>query len=242
MILHVLPGDATVGTFNASGIEGEIAVCREALVDGDISGDTLPEFWENRARFHSDENPDLERGYHESVVREFAKLTALQSGSEINLWFEYELFCQTNMWFCLSLLVDSTADVYRVAPVTASEDKIWDGFGNLTPQDLKQCFAERVKFSGSDLQLGARLWSAFRTGDHAELDRLSLINSAAFPKLREACVAAIEKDSRPREVVSDLIRQGETDFDKIFRGFRSRAGEYGYGDTQVKKIWQDLLV
>ena len=28
----------------------------------------------------------------------------------------------------------------------------------------------------------------------------------------------------------------------IFREFKSRAGEYGYGDAQVKKIWQSLLI
>ena len=51
MILHVLPGDATVETFKASSIEGDIAVCRECLVVGDVSAIHCPEFWENRARF-----------------------------------------------------------------------------------------------------------------------------------------------------------------------------------------------
>src|SRR4051812_25223495 len=101
MILHVLPGDATVAPFKASEIEGDIAVCREALVDGDLSGETLPEFWETRARSLIGSDDRSREEYHENVVHEFAKLTALQSGSEINLWFEHELFCQANMWFCL---------------------------------------------------------------------------------------------------------------------------------------------
>lgn len=242
MILHVLPGDATVPTFNASGIDGEIAVCREALIDGDISGDTLPEFWDNRERFLTGEYPDAGSDYHGTVVREFAKLNALQSGSEINLWFEYELFCQANMWFCLSLLAESNADVYRVAPVTLSEEKVWDGFGGLAPRDLQQCFQARVKLSASDLELGTLLWSAFRNRDNNALTRLSTIESPAFPMLREVCIAAIEKEHRPREVVADIISHGESNFDKIFREFRSRAGEYGYGDDQVKKIWQNLIV
>ncbi len=239
MMLHFLPGDATVDAFNASGIEGEIAVCRECLVVGDVSGDTLPEFWENRARFLADAYPNSGNDYHDTVVREFAKL---HSGSEINLWFEYELFCQTNMWFSLSLLAETTTEVFRVAPSMLSENNVWDGFGNLTPEDLRECFAVRVKFSRSDLDLGANLWSAFRTGDHAELERLSTIKSPAFPKLREVCVAAIEKERRPREIVSDIVRHGATDFESIFLEFKARAGEYGYGDEQVKKIWQDLIV
>lgn len=242
MILHVLPGDATVDKFEASGIGGEIAVCRECLLVGDLSGSTLPEFWENRERFLSVEYPDNSVDYHETVVSEFAKLTAASADSEINLWFEYELFCQANMWFCLSLLAESTADIYRVAPVTLAEADTWDGFANLTTADLKDCFAARVKFSRSDIQLGARLWSAFRKSDHATLEALSGTEAPALPKLRDACLAAIERESRPKRIVGEIIQNGESDFDVILREFKSRAGEYGYGDSQVKKVWQKLLI
>lgn len=238
MILHVLPGDATVETFKASGIEGDIAVCRECLVVGDVSGSSLSEFWENRARFLNADHS----GYQENVVGEFAKLTAFGSGDEINLWFEYELFCQANMWFCLNLLSASPADIFRVAPVTLSEEETWDGFANLTPPDLKACFDKRVKLSPDDVELGRRLWSAYRTDDNRALDELSKIESPAFPKLRDACLAAIEKESRPKRIISEIIEDGEKDFSAIFKEFRSRAGEYGYGDSQVKDIWQKLLV
>ena len=242
MILHVLPGDATVDKFRASGIDGKFAVCREALIEGELSGETLPEFWENRARYLAGRYREAAESYHENVVREFAKLTALQSGSEINLWFEYELFCQTNMWFCLSLLSESAADIFRVAPVVLLEDEIWEGFGNLSPDDMRKCFAGRVNLSHEDVELGAKLWSAYRNAEHKELERLSSTNSLAFPKLREVCMAAIEKESGPIEIVRQIVRDGETDFEKVFGQFKKRAGVYGYGDAQVKKIWENLLV
>ncbi len=242
MILHVLPGDATLGAFHDSGIEGEIAVCRECLVVGDVSGSTLPQFWENRARFLAEEYPDASGDYHETVVREFAKLTALRSDSQINLWFEYELFCQTNMWFCLSLLAESTADIFRVAPVKLSAENIWEGFGGLTPRDMKECFDARVKLSPDDIRLGSDLWAAYRINDHRQLEALSTIESPAFPKLREVCIAAVEKESRPGKIVGEIIHDGVSEFDEVFREFKARAGVYGYGDAQVKKIWQVLLV
>jgi len=242
MILHVLPGDGIVEAFRDASIEGDVAVCREALIDGDVSGDTLPEFWENRARVVARDHPEASEDFHESVVREFAKLTALQSGSEINLWFEYELFCQINLWFCLSLLTDSTAEIFRVEPVTLSNAEIWDGFGNLAAGDLRKCLAARVRLSRSDVELGGQLWSAYRTGDHEELKRLSEIDSPAFPKLRAACVAATEKDSRPQQIIGEIIQSGETEFEKIFLEFKVRGGEYGYGDVQVKKLWQALVL
>jgi hypothetical protein len=237
MILHVLPGDAIVEKFEASGLDGEVGVCREALVDGDLSGGTLPEFWETRARSLGSDDA----GYHEKVVREFNKLTALQSGSEINLWFEYELFCQTNMWFCLDLIGNTTADVYRVAPVTLSEDKVWDGFANLDVDDLRRCFDSRVKLTAHDLELGSNLWSAYKSGDMSELEQLSHSKSPAFPMLREVCVAAIERESRPKAIVTEIVDAGKSEFGDVFREFKARAGVYGYGDTQVKKIWQDLV-
>ncbi len=243
MILHVLPGDATVNAFEDSGIEGEIAVCRECLVDGDLSGSTLPEFWENRAAISGRRVSGCK--CVTITKRLFPSLQSLPScgpDSQISLWFEYELFCQTNMWFCLSLLAESTADIFRVAPVKLSDENVWEGFGGLTPRDMKECFDARVKLSPDDIRLGSDLWSAYRISDHQKLEELSRIESDVFPKIREVCVAAIEKDSRPKEVIREIIRNGVSEFDEVFREFKDRAGVYGYGDAQVKKIWQDLRI
>jgi hypothetical protein len=242
MILHVLPGDSIVSTFEKAGIEGEIAVCREALVEGDLGGDSLPEFWENRARHFARQHAGSADNYHETVVREFAKLTALQSGSEINLWFEYELFCQTNMWFCMNLLSGSTADIFRVVPVVRADKDMWDGFANLPPDDLNKCYAARERLSVNDIDFGAELWSAYRDANYEDLERLSEIESAAFPKLREVCLAAIEQESRPKEILKAIIDDGVTEFDDVFREFKAKAGVYGFGDAQVRKLWQTLLV
>jgi len=236
MILHVLPGDSLLETFKASNIEGDVAVCRECLVEGDVTGDTLPEFWENRARFLSGQYGRTPDDYHETVVREFAKMTAVQSGSEINLWFEYELFCQTNMWFCLSLLANSTAEIFRVAPITVSDDDIWDGFGNATPDDLKACFAQRIKLKDDEIRLGADLWSAYRDQDAKHLAELSTHESNAFPKLKDVAAAAIEKESLPRQILGEIVGKGISDFSDVFQEFKKRAGVYGYGDTQVKNL------
>ena len=240
MILHVLPGDSLVETFKSSGIEGDIAVCRECFVDGDVSGETLPEFWETRARFLAEQYGETAEDYHETVVREFAKLTALQSGSEINLWFEYELFCHANMWFCLSLLENTTVDVFRVEPATLAAEDIWDGFGGMPADDLRTCFAKRIKLSSDDIELGANLWSAYRDRDARRLGELSMHESNAFPKLKDVAIAAMEEKSRPRKILDEIVQEGASEFSEIFREFRSRAGVYGYGDSQVKNLLSEI--
>lgn len=233
MIIHVLPGDAQLETFKQTGIEGEIVVCREAMVDGPVNEDNLDDLWQARAEFHS---PGDRASYIANVVSEFEKLMNAPSGSEINLWFEYELFCQANMWFCLYLLKDTEAEIYRVAPIVRAESDRWDGFGRMTPEDLNACFAKRTKFSAKDIELGAQLWEAFSKDDNGTLTRLSCTSSDCFPHLREVCGAAIEKNTWPRRVLKEILESGETDFGEIFTRFRNVAGVYGYGDTQVKRI------
>jgi len=169
MIFHVLPGDSTASDFKNTGIEGEVIVCRECLIVGPADADTYFEFWERRARFILAEYGEDEIEYHENVADELAKLLDLPPGSEVNLWFEYELFCCVNMWFCLDLLRNTGACVYRVEPAVRTVRDKWKGFGNLNAGDLKICFAARNKFSSDDINLGSDLWNAYKREDHKKL-------------------------------------------------------------------------
>ncbi len=240
MTVHVLPGDAQVEEFAKTGLNGEVVVCREALVDGDVRANDLEEFWSVREEFLSRTYPDSNALYREKVVAEFEKLVRLSKSGDINLWFEYELFCQVNMWFCVWLLRESKCDLYRVAPIFQLKEHTWLGFGGLTTEELQQCYDERLKFTDSDIKLGAELWTAFQNRDHARLKELSRTESACFPYLEETCQAEVEKEIRPKEVLSELRQSGVQDFDEMFAGFRERAGVYGFGDAQLKKILNEI--
>lgn len=236
MTIHVLPGDAQVGEFAKTGIKGEIVVCREALVDGDVRAASLDDLWTVRERFLSETYPESNVRYRETVVAEFEKLSGLPAGTEVNLWFEYELFCHVNMWFCVWLLRDSRAEMFRIAPVTLRDEDIWNGFGGMTADELKVCYEKRLKFAATDIALGANLWTAFQNRDHARLKELSKAESECFPFLKEACEAEIEKATRPKQVLQTLRQEGVEDFGEMFAAFRERAGVYGFGDEQVKRI------
>jgi hypothetical protein len=236
MKIHVLAGDALADNFNGSGIEGKPVVCRECLVEGDVRAASLEDFWKVRAGFIKNAYGETEEKYFQEVVGEFEKLNNLAPETEVNLWFEYELFCQANMWFCLSLLQNTKANVYRVAPVVRTEVDVWKGFGNLSAEDLKKCYAAKVKFGDADVRLGAELWKAYQNADCERLEKLSETASKCFPRLKEVCRAEIEKGSRPQKVLREIIENGSTDFADIFPEFAARAGVYGFGDAQVKRI------
>ena len=236
MIYHVLPGDAQVEEFRKTGIDGELIVFREALVTGPIDEADVDEFWDRRARFILSEYGEDEIEYQEKVADELLRLEEIGEGDEVNLWFEFELFCSVNYWFCLDQINDSGAAIYRVAPVDASPDNVWDGFGHHTADELKACFDSRVELSGDDISTGSRLWKAFRDRDSGKLKELGNYRSPAFPFLKEVCEAAVDIESRPAEIVREIVGSGKREIEDVFPEFRSRAGVYGFGDMQVEKL------
>ena len=70
MIYNILNGDALAHSFPDAKIEGDIIVVREALMDGDLSGDNLNDFWRSRAQFME----LTEAEYHNGVAKEFEKI------------------------------------------------------------------------------------------------------------------------------------------------------------------------
>ena len=241
MKVHVLPGDALAENFKKTGLDGAIVVCRECLIEGAVEAENLEEFWQTRAEFIGESYGEEREKYFSKVRAEFEQLVSLaDKDAEVDLWFEFELFCQVNLWFCLYLLRDSRAKIFRVAPVVRTGDDIWKGFGGLSAEDLIKCFAERIEFSEADRRLGESLWKAFQASDHEALERLSETESGCFPYLKEVCRAEIEKSSRPRRVLEEIIARGKTDFAEIFPAFSARAGVYGFGDSQVKRILAEI--
>jgi Domain of unknown function (DUF1835) len=236
MIYHVLPGDAYLGEFKKAEIQGEVIVFREALIVGPIDAETPDEFWDARAKFILAEYSEDEIVFHERVADELEKLSEVEADDEINLWFEYELFCSVNMWFCLSRLADSGANVYRVEPVILKAEDRWSGFARMTSDNLRTCFESRQLFSESDLKLGSGLWNAFVARDGQRLIELSENSSPRFPYLDEVAKAAAEIETRPYEVINQLRSEGINEFGDLFPEFTKRAGVYGFGDLQVQRI------
>lgn len=236
MIYHVLPGDSVAGVFKSTNIAGEMIVCREAFIAGPINADTPLDFWDERAKFILAEYGEDEIVYHETVADGLAKLADLSSHDDLHLWFEYELFCSVNLWFCIAMAKDSGCPVYRVEPVVNSFEDRWKGFGSVGPDELKKCFEKRIRLTSDDIELGSELWDAFRKDDNIRLAELANVASRAFPYLKEVCDAAVERSFRPEHLLREIMDSGVHEFIDIFAEFSRRAGVYGYGDLQVKRL------
>ena len=247
MIYHILNGDSLAYSFPDTKIEGDLIVVREALIDGDLSGNDLQDFWHARAKFLG----LSEAEYHDKVASEFEKIMNAPDHSEFNLWFEYDLFCQVNMWFVISLIrrLSVKKKVYAVytSYLDRNNKQFWNGFGPANSSQLQVCFGDRILLRNADLQLGQELWTAYKDNNFEALIRLAKKQSFAFPYLPEVVKAHVDRfpkdgtKGRPEKVIEDITNNISTDFHKVFKEFWNRESIYGFGDTQVKSLYDKVM-
>jgi hypothetical protein len=236
MVYNILNGDSLAYSFPDTKIEGAIMVVREGLIDGNLSGDNLQDFWHSRAKYMG--LTDAE--YYNNVVKEFEKVMNA-----------FDLFCQVNMWFVISIInsLPIKKNVYAVytSYLDKTNKEFWNGFGPANSSELTICFADRIRLNNADLQLGDDLWTAYKSGNLEALISLAKNQSLAFPYLQEVVKAHVDRfpkdgtKGRPEKVIEDIIQNETTDFHKVFTAFWNRERIYGFGDTQLKQLYDKVM-
>jgi hypothetical protein len=243
-IYHVLNGDCLAEQLRQTAINQDFIICRECLIDGSVKADNLDDFWKIRAEFIVQSYDATNEDYFEKVVKEFQKLSDWPPYSEICLWFENDLFCQVNMWFVLSMLAKQPdLKVFRVFPIIEN-GQLWKGFGNANTEMLEKAFSSKVPFEQKDLVLGVNLWRAYQKNDFLQLKELSKTKSTCFEYLEEVCQAHIDRFptnnslGRPEQLIKDILESKSMEFYEVFQVFSEKEGIYGFGDLQVKSIFE----
>ena len=247
MIYHILNGDSLACSFPDAKIEGDVIVVREGLIDGDLSGNNLRDFWQTRAKHLG----LTEIEYHSNVVKEFEQIMDAPDDSEFNLWFEYDLFCQVNMWFVISIInslpIRKTVFAVYTSHLDKTDKQFWNGFGPANSDELKACYEKRISLNQADRHLGQDLWKAYKNGNLEELMNLSKNQSLAFPYLQEVVNAHVDRfpkdgrKGRPERVIEDITKNISTDFPQVFKEFWNRESIYGFGDTQLKSLYDKVM-
>ena len=246
--LHLLNGDHLAHQLQGASYFQTHLVFREALIVGPVTGSSLDEFWKLRSEFITTSYGVTAEEYSQKTISEIERLHSIPEDMEICLWFEDDLFCQVNLWFILTLLTDSRKiKIFRVFPPETIPENRWKGFGGASTAALEQAYEARVPFTSSDLALGKNLWEAYRLGDGAQLTELSKSVSPCFRHLEEVCQAQLDRISadpsqrRPEKLILELLAKGITDFDTLFSQFSEREGIYGFGDLQVRELFDYLV-
>ena len=242
--VHILNGDALKDRF-PSALSGDLIVARECLVDGNVSAHSLDEFFTIRAAYLEENYGSTKEFYHTFVVSEFRKIMSLSDTSVINLWFEDDLFCQINLWFVSSLIKEfvSLKTVFLVRPHT----DLQYGFGGLDSEGLVKAYEMRSELSQQDLTLFSSLWKSYQNNDYLQILKSSINNSEKFPFLPAAAKANAERFpedgslGRPEQTLLSIMKKiGSEEFGPVFQKFHKRESIYGFGDLQVKKMFDAL--
>jgi Domain of unknown function (DUF1835) len=245
---HILNGDCLAEQLSQTSINQDFIVCRECLIDGNITANYLTDFWKIRANFITETYGASIEDYFSKSVNELEKLNHLPDNSELCLWFENDLFCQTNMWFVLSLLsIHTNLQLYRIFPIIENKADIWKGFGIADTKSLELAYSKKVPFKPMDIELGLNLWIAYQNRDFEKLKELSKENSVCFEYLEEVCQAHIDRFplgktlGRPDQVVKQIMDTKSKEFSVVFEEFSAQEGIYGFGDLQVKSIYDRVI-
>lgn len=240
---HILNGDCLLEQFPEE-IKGSRIVCRECLVDGDVRSSDLEEFFQNRAKFIARLHDDVSvEDYYQNAVSEFEKIKEIPSQSNIYLWFEDDLFCQVNFWFVTSLLRAYAPDslVFLVRPKIHTHF----GFGGLNHKELLDIFEKKVLLS--DMDSIACLWEYYKTGNIHGLRKQAQVLQDRYPFIVNAVDAHIERiphgndPGRPVRALKEIMKDFETnEFGPVFREFNRRESIYGFGDLQVRRLFESI--
>jgi len=243
---HILNGDALKEQFPTDKIEGHLIVCRECLIDGDITGDSLMEFWDNRAAFIGKMyGKKAGKRYNDYVLPQFQKILMLSPNEVVNLWFGDDLFCQMNLCFMVALM-DIVGHRENIYLVKAQRDN-WQEFGGMSSEELVTAYENKQAMTPSEFQLLLACWEAFQQKDLAQLQTLASTKTTNFPLLQEVIQAHIDRFptngelGRPQKRLIAIKEELQTDdFGQVFQQFIQKEGIYGFGDTQVKAMWEAL--
>lgn len=240
---HILNGDSLKQRFPKN-IQGEIIVARECLVDGNVKENNLAEFFNLRADFicHNYEGY-TQQDYFEKTVTEFQRIQDISEDADINLWFEDDLFCQVNLWFVTHLIINTTNNntVYLIRPESFNQY----GFGGLNDSELISIYKNRLILT--ELDKIASLWESYQNDNTEELIKGAQEIESTYPFILPAVEAHIERKptddyvSRPTKTLVAIMNELDTEeFAPVFKEFNKRESIYGFGDLQVKRLFDEI--
>lgn len=243
--IHILNGDSLALQFPKK-ILGDKIIMRECLVDGDVQGETLNEFFKNRAKFLESYDEVAIGQYFETSVPELTKIAEIgQNKQSIICWFEEDLFCQVNFWFVLFLLAKQSEinSVYFVRPKKGCEYS----FGHMSQDELVIAYHQCRLITLDELEVLAKFWPYYQQQRYDEITKLCQLLPSHWTFLLSVINAQIDRTpdkngfGRPQRSLIKIMKElSSREFGPVFREFMKREAIYSFGDLQVKRMFDDL--
>lgn len=200
-------------------------------------------FFKNRAAYLSQAHPITEQEYYDKSTSQFEEMKSIPVGSTINLWFEDDLFCQCNLWFVIDLLlsIPLKANIYLVRPNSNS----WKGFGAMSRDQFAQAYKNRTLLNETKLATFKNLWQIYTKQLNGDLKTVSSTLTTLIPQIEKVIDAHLDRQApknRPLQSLKNIISESEDkSFSAVFKKFSEQEGIYGFGDTSIKKMYDELI-
>ena len=196
-MLHIHNGDSSAETLKESDLPGEHFAFREALIDGPTPVDVAGEAWRKLRAHHLADFYDLELDNTErELLKQEQKLSSFADHDEVVLWFEHDLFCQTNLLYLLNWFADRNLGSTRLSLICIGEFPglpNFRGLGELTVDKMASLFDSRHEVSATETKVATEAWQAYRSSDPTAIEKLLESDTSVLPFLKPALRIHLER-------------------------------------------------
>jgi hypothetical protein len=247
-ILHITNGSNLTDYLRDLDFEDEILTWQEMLCEGPtIPAINSTEFFEVRAKF-------LKSYYNIEVNKlelhkELAKLDNADTYDEINLWFEYDLFCHINLLGVINLLhqKDIKKPLYLISSGRVEGEKNLMGLCELSPAQLRNHYQDKVLLTDTDKDLAITLWRTYCGKDH-NIFKPYIVKKSSFTYMSNCLKAHLKRFPHQKSGLSVLeanilriVKENHIKSEHHLLGYSlNYQGYYGFSDIQLKRIISKL--
>ena len=249
-ILHITNGNSLTDYLRELDFKDDILTWQEMLCEGPtIPAINSDEFFDLRTQFLK-EHYAIEVNADE-LHKELSKLDHIEKYTEINLWFEYDLFCHINLLGVINLLHQKEINkpLYLICSGRVEGEKQLKALDELSTEQLHYHYKNKVLLTKEDKELAITLWRTYCGTDHNILKPYIVTNSN-FRYMSNCLKAHLKRFPHQKSglnVLEDnilrLLRDHPIKSRHHLLGYSlNYQGYYGFGDMQLKRIIDKLSI
>jgi hypothetical protein len=249
-ILHITNGTNLTDYLRELDFTEDILTWQEMLCEGPtIPAIASEAFFKLRAEFFK-RTYDIEVDKTERI-KELSKLDDVDNYSEINLWFDYDLFCHINLLGVINLLhqKEIKKPLYLICSGRVEGDKNLKGLSELSPAQLKSHYKNKVLLTRDDIDFAIALWRTYCGKDHNIL-KPYIVTKSSFKYMSNCLKAHLERFPDQKSGLNRLelnilkiIKENSVKSEHHLLGYAlNYQGYYGFGDTQLKRTIKELSI
>jgi hypothetical protein len=246
--LHITNGNALTDYLRELNFSEDILTWQEMLCEGPTTPAIASEdFFKLRSEFLKTYY-DIEVDTIE-LKKELSKLDHTDDYLEINLWFEYDLFCHINLLGVINLLhqKDIKKPLYLICSGRVEGEKSLKGLAELNSEQLHKHYKNKVLLTQEDINLAIALWRTYCGKDHNIL-KPYIVKESSFKYMSNCLKAHLQRFPQQQnglsvleENILKLIKENTVNSEHHLLGYAlNYQGYYGFGDTQLMRLIDKL--